>query len=655
MNNECNTKAGEDRDHEMNIADELFNKGDFVGALNLYSKHPEDRHSKLRMGKMYLMGWGTNRRPLKGYALLQESLDKADPESLYELGRCRFEGIGTNVDKDNGFELLMLSAEAEYAPAEDMVGEIYAEGSYDGTDNSEAMKWFNRAVKHGSARGNYHIALMYKRGEYDDVEVFIKNMTIAADARIPEAVGELGYRYYHGDDVEKDEEKGLSMLEYAADHGETRAAMALGSIFSGDRFDTRSAKKYLKMALKGGDENALPLLGDIYRRNRNTRDKAIDCYRKASEKGDVRCIRECANLLMERGKGTDLPEGFRMFKKAAEMGDSTSMGEVGYCYMYGIGVCEDKNEAYKWFHTGADKEDGFSKYKLAEMYDKGITVKKSHDIAKRLLKESFENGFVRAAYNLGLIYEYNDPISIPEAIYWYKQGAEAGDEASMGELAKHYESGSFIKGSDEKAFDLYKKAYDVHRDSEYAAELGKCYQEGIGVDVDLDKAIEYYNEASCGNGFAMRRLYEIYRDQSGLDDIAVFWLRRSADSGVMVSMKELAGLYENGDKVHQSYELAMKWYHSAAEKGDEFSKKRFEELLYEDNDDKETDDEYLSLAYKIGECCKFDGIIEMAGRLFEGRGVPRDVKKAKMWLDIGCRYRVAGADEMLAKLNEVKE
>ena len=132
---------------EVDIADQLFEKGEYAKALQMYNGHPEDRHSKVRMGRMYLMGWGTKKRPIKGYELLKESADKADPESLYELGRCKFEGICTEVDKDRGFELLMESAEAGYGPAEDMSGEIYANGSYDSPDRQEAMRWFNRAIR----------------------------------------------------------------------------------------------------------------------------------------------------------------------------------------------------------------------------------------------------------------------------------------------------------------------------------------------------------------------------------------------------------------------------------------------------------------------------------------------------------------------------
>lgn len=641
---------------EISDADRLFSNGEYKEAFLLYSKYPEDRHSKMRLGKMYLMGWGTKKRPLKGYGLLQESADKSDPESLFELGHCVFEGIGTQADKDRGFELLMESAESGYAPAEDMVGEIYAEGRYGDVDYKEALKWFGRAVEHNYPKGNYHLALLYKTTKFRNVDSYLENIRIAVDAKIPEAVGELGFRYYQGEMVEKDTEKGIKMLEYAADHGETKAAIVLGLNYTYESNDFKSAKKYLKKALDGGNDQALSVLGDLYSKEGKNIDKAVDYYRKASEKGDIRSTRRCGMLLITEDDHYGKAEGFRMLKEAAEKGDIESMGQVGYCYLSGTGVCEDIYEAFKWFHTGADNGDAYSKYRLSEMYFKGITVDKSVKLARRFLKEAFEAGFSHAAFNLAQSYEFDkESQSLPDAIYWYEQGAEAGDPDSIRELAKHYESGSSIKGSDEKAYGLYQRAYDITHSPESAAELGRCLQEGIGVEPDIDQAIKKYEEAAKSNGFAMRRLCEIYRERDDFSDRSVFWLRRSADKGIMQSIKELAVMYEEGDGVHRSYKLAMEWYHEASEKGDKQSKKRFEELLFEDHDDEHTGDTYQSLAYRIGECYEDDCIIEMANRLIEGDGVPKDLQRARAWLEIGELFYVDGCKETIKNIDGLEK
>ena len=90
----------------INEADRLFNERNFEQAFDLYRKSAEagDNLSKCRMGVMYYEGLGVERRPIKAFELIKESYDPNCAETVYQLGKCHFEGIGTPVNKELGFE-----------------------------------------------------------------------------------------------------------------------------------------------------------------------------------------------------------------------------------------------------------------------------------------------------------------------------------------------------------------------------------------------------------------------------------------------------------------------------------------------------------------------------------------------------------------------
>jgi hypothetical protein len=92
------------------------------------------------------------------------------------------------------FDLLILLAEAGYAPAQFEVGLMYTDGEGVARNDDEALKWFERAADQGNADG------------------------IAA----------LGMSYTLGNDVPKDVDRGMSLLREAADRGSVFGQALLG-------------------------------------------------------------------------------------------------------------------------------------------------------------------------------------------------------------------------------------------------------------------------------------------------------------------------------------------------------------------------------------------------------------------------------------------
>lgn len=170
---------------------------------------------------------------------------------------------------------------------------------------------------------------------------------------------------------------------------------------------------------------------------------------------------------------------FESVKARAENGDAVAMGELSYRYVRGVGVRVNKAEANRWMATAAS--NGLERA-IGVCYSNGIGVEK-------------------------------DP---KEALKWYRKAADKGDICAMYNIwacchNKRNRQLSEEEVSPEEAMRLLRFAAD--QGLEIAMDyLGRCYENGQGVEQDINEAIR--------------------------------WYRKAADKGDAVAMEHLAGCYE---------------------------------------------------------------------------------------------------------------
>ena len=670
-------------DKRIREAEKLFNEHDYEQAFDVYNQCAVKGNplSKCRMGVMYYEGLGVDKRPIKAFNLIKESYNTDYLETVFQLGKCYFEGIGTDENKELGFEMIVCAAEGEHPPAENYIAALYLNGEYVEKNKDKGMSWLMKAVDHEDPKALYNLGVLHQTNKiqnsshYRAIDLWKKS----AGLHYPPAMRELGDEYLKRGD-EENIKKGLKYLEKATEYGDGKAAKHLGDFYlsmidDGKRPD--EAIRYYDVALANGNKDALYDLGRIYR-DLSEYKKAYEYFKEGYDNDDPKCSYEYA-MLKYKGLGTeeDNELAFKILLKGAENGNTLCMGMVGHCYYFGIGVNPDKYYSKEWFERGCEKDDGYCTFRLAEFYLRNIT----HDCDRRygleLLRRSFDQGVNSAAYKLGNIYE-NDPEidpsldaflqrmnedgeiirsdfnlkSIPDAIYWYMAGADKKNVKCMMKLAGHYESGEFIQKSEKKAFDLYQDAYKIDNEPIAAAEIGRCFEEGIGTDVDIKTAVSWYLKAARRNAFAMWRLYNIYIERNETDR-AVFWLRRSASKGSVSAMVELAKIYEEGKLVPKSDFKAMCWYHKASDEGNEHAKSRFEELIRFDPQDPEDIGDYERATRILGEEDDDKHIIDLAEDLTEGNDFPMDLPKAKIWYEIASQLGVHGAKDGLKKIESM--
>lgn len=62
------------------------------------------------------------------------------------------------------------------------------------------------------------------------------------------------------------------------------------------------------------------------------------------------------------------------YLQAAKKGNAKAQGEIGYHYLYGIGVKQNLSKALQWIQLGAENGDSIAQYRLGNLYLNGLAL-----------------------------------------------------------------------------------------------------------------------------------------------------------------------------------------------------------------------------------------------------------------------------------------
>lgn len=149
--------------------------------------------------------------------------------------------------------------------------------------------------------------------------------------------------------------------------------------------------------------------------------------------------------------------------------------------------------------------------------------------------------------------------------------------------------------------------------------MGLIYREGLGVNADQDKALNYFQQAAYAGQFKSNRYIGLYFSEHGDAKRAVSYYQKAADQGDITSQFYLGQAYQYGKGIKQDFELAKYWYEKSASRGDIIAS---------------------------------DGMTGLASLYEHGDGVPIDVARAKELYKNAARTGNTFAIEQLKRLSE---
>ncbi|HEX4849574.1 MAG TPA: hypothetical protein VFV08_02155 [Puia sp.] len=296
----------------------------------------------------------------------------------------------------------------------------------------------------GKGSGNYVEELRRADIDFDNSDypactsVYIKYV----DSLDKEQHNRLGWLYYLGLGVDKSLSGAKKQFEIAAHENVAQAYYYLGGII----FKESQAQN--NMVLEA---------------------EAIKNFQHAADLGDAEAMNALGLELEQTGVemhliGSELKDNnakaAEWYAKAAQLGSSNGMVNLGDCYVSGLGIKKNKDSAMKWYFESAKLGNSVAMYNIGNGYNFGQSpFRKNYDSALKWYRLATDNGYAYAMTNMGYMYEkgHGVPVDYNQAMNLYKKAAEAGDPYGANNLGRMYNFGIGVEKNVDSAMAWYAK------------------------------------------------------------------------------------------------------------------------------------------------------------------------------------------------------
>lgn len=328
-----------------------------------------------------------------------------------------------------------------------------------------AVEAITPVAEQDNAQAQYLLGIYYYTFYSEDSSRFLSWMERAAEAGNLKAIKFLAdYYRFICDDMDSEQRKALGrkwlyrmidVLKKKADKGVVSATKSLMNLYVHDRPDDMTEKE--------GREAALMWY-----------ERLIDILRTKAEKGTAKDKKNLADTLYN---DCDVPEEI-----------------VSY-------LPDRTDEATRLYEeVSTEKKDGASYIDLAHTYGREGNEEKAFECYMK----AAEMGYTESYYNVANAYLNGEGVErdFGKAFEWFQKAVDSGDNYAKLKLAECYKRGAGCERNYAAAMALYQqvagdkslKRYSFTDVAEY--EIGNMYLKGLGVEIDLRKAYDYFKLAA---------------------------------------------------------------------------------------------------------------------------------------------------------------
>lgn len=282
-----------------------------------------------------------------------------------------------------------------------------------------------------------------------------------------------------------------------------------------------------------------------------------------------------------------LKEAVKMCKKAAQSGFPMAQYLLGT--LFEKGICNEKGKpeygkAFPMYISAGKHGHADAAFRAGVYYETGRGTSRSPQRAVQFYQKAAALGHPGAMYRLGMA-ELHGDLSLPpdprNGVKWLKLSANAANSAhpeALYELSLLHEEGipHLIFVDHVYAVKLLTEAAKLGH-AQSAFRLGSYYEHGKRnvLPKDPRQSFSFYLiAADSGHPEAMFGVASWYltgypaADLPPSDQEAFKWMLKAAESGLVKAEYALAHFYESGIGTGVDFEQALRWYESAAGKGD---------------------------------------------------------------------------------------
>ncbi len=280
-------------------------------------------------------------------------------------------------------------------------------------------------------------------------------------------------------------------------------------------------------------------------------------------------VSQMQNEVVNENAETEAVDENAEIEAAAREAEANEYYELGRAYLYGLNGTEiNLATASDNFEKAVElgKED--ANFYLGLLYHEYSYPEQNDEMAKNHYKKCEGNPY--ANINLGFFYadENEAEADVTKAEEIYQTVIEQG-------CVEGYIGKAFMEEDYDTKLEYFNKVVEEGNEPFYIAlamnEIGYMYQEGMGVEQDYAKALEWLEKAAdFGNSSAMNNIGYSYYYGVGVEQDyakALEWFEKAADLRNSSAMDWIGSIYREGLGVEQDYTKALEWYEKAADLG----------------------------------------------------------------------------------------
>ena len=497
---------------------------DEAKAVELYRKAVAqgEKGAQANLGRCYLYGTGVQKDWAMAVSLLEKAAEQGVTNAQWRLAECYRWGKGVKKDGKAALKWYQKAVDSDYALAMGGIGDCYYNGIGVNKDYAKAFEWYKKGVDKNDAHSMYGLGNCYKHAngvKYDGAaaakyydlaatngdmfamislaECFEEGVGLPQNSNVgrtwfsrglgmmQDALknGSAEEYYEYSNFIHRKASNGDRWLITAAEMGHVDAMIRLGnrcmdaSQAEGSLEEKKARELFLK-AIDAGSVEAMYWMGQSYERvypgsypDDEHRDKAYKWKIRASMFGHFSFGGNNSLVLyMENHMKSDMIDEL---SEASKQGYPIASRLLSICYQYGYVVEQNKSEKIRYLHLAADQGDSSAQRIIAmSILESENKTAKDKEKAWELLLKAAECGDTIARFKLARRYSNGDGVAkdMGKAFYWYQKAVE---DSSY--IIDATENGEFKR--------LQYEAY---------YELVICYENGIGTEKDLRRALGCY-------------------------------------------------------------------------------------------------------------------------------------------------------------------
>lgn len=334
--------------------------------------------------------------------------------------------------------------------------------------------------------------------------------------------------------------------------------------------DIDKAEELLVKEVQKNNVLVYAMLGKIYQL-KGDEDKSYEMYKKSNvgfqsiletngndDFIDDYChYRLGKNLFYGLGTEVDYDLAFEHF-----MYSDTSYAKynIGIMYQNGLGIQQDDQMAFQYFMQSANKGNVYARYEVGRHYESGIGCQKDSEESQRYYRYSYQQfkAMIKKQEDDNLLYRLG-------MMTYFKKGCEGSIDESIAYLEKAVELNNknaklllaeiYIR---EQVFEKIPQTIQWLEEADSSQSryiLGKLYSEGIFVDRDLNKAIDYF-VSSGENKYAYNRLSDIYKELGNINE-SLHYLYKADELEYDIAQFKLGKLFIEGQLVEKDIKKGL--------------------------------------------------------------------------------------------------